>query len=165
MNHFEGSFMGDAARIAPDTVMECGVCWWVYDPGEGDPVWQIASGTAFADLPSHWRCPNCDAAPHQFMVLRSGETRERPQRAAGLAEIDETTTNLTAAYQRVADTMRSLPVYNDKLEVKVVGARRCAHGIVAVAATPWSMNLLLIPNPGETGREGSTRELAFPSGT
>ncbi len=35
----------------------------------GDPVWQVAPGTAFADLPDHWRCPNCDGAQEQFMLL------------------------------------------------------------------------------------------------
>ena len=99
------------------------------------------------------------------MVLKTGGTHQRPGRAAGLEEIDEATAKVTAAYERVADTMRSLPVYNDKLDVKVVGMRRCAQGLIAVAATPWSMNLLLLPHPGETGREGSTRDLAFPSGS
>jgi rubredoxin len=46
---------------------ECGVCWLVYDPGEGDPVWQVPPGTAFEDLPSEWCCPNCDAPRERFM--------------------------------------------------------------------------------------------------
>ncbi|MDP3874357.1 MAG: rubredoxin [Methyloversatilis sp.] len=45
------------------------MCWWVYDPALGDPQWQIAPGTPFADLPSHWRCPNCDCEPDQFLLL------------------------------------------------------------------------------------------------
>ena len=49
--------------------MECGVCWHVYDPSEGDPVWQAPPGTPFAALPEDWRCPNCDAAPERFMRL------------------------------------------------------------------------------------------------
>ncbi|HNA31047.1 MAG TPA: rubredoxin [Thiobacillaceae bacterium] len=49
--------------------MECKICWHVYDPAEGDPVWQIPPGTPFADLPAHWRCPNCDGAREQFMVV------------------------------------------------------------------------------------------------
>ncbi|OWK25377.1 rubredoxin [Rhizobium yanglingense] len=52
--------------------MECGICWHVYDPAEGDPVWQIAPGTSFADLPEDWRCPNCDALPSKFMRLGDG---------------------------------------------------------------------------------------------
>ena len=165
MTGFEGSFLGDADRISSDTVMECGVCWWVYDPDQGDAVWQIAPGTAFADLPGHWRCPNCDAAPHQFMVLRAGSGHAHPPRAAGLELIDEQTLAIERAYRRVAEHMRTLPVYNGALDIHVTGMRRCAHGLICVAATPWCMNLLLLPNPGETGREGTSRALAFPSGS
>ena len=72
MSHFEGSYLGDAQRIDAGTRMECGVCWWVYDPRSGDAEWQIAPGTPFAALPAHWRCPRCDAAPGQFMALGDG---------------------------------------------------------------------------------------------
>jgi rubredoxin len=48
---------------------ECRICWHVYDPAAGDEVWQIAPGTAFADLPESWHCPNCDAERHQFLPL------------------------------------------------------------------------------------------------
>lgn len=66
---FEGSYLGDAARLAPGAQLECKICWWVYDPAQGDPVWQIPAGVAFTDLPAHWRCPNCDGDADQFMVL------------------------------------------------------------------------------------------------
>lgn len=69
---FEGSYLGDDARIAASARLECGICWWVYDPAEGDAVWQIPPGTPFAALPGHWSCPNCDAPRHKFMVV--GET-------------------------------------------------------------------------------------------
>jgi rubredoxin len=48
---------------------ECGICWQVYDPAEGDAYWQIPPGTPFADLPAHWTCPNCEAGRHKFMKL------------------------------------------------------------------------------------------------
>jgi rubredoxin len=41
----------------------------VYDPTEGDPVWQIPSGTPFADLPDHWSCPNCSTPKDGFLVI------------------------------------------------------------------------------------------------
>jgi rubredoxin len=66
---FEGSYLGDSERIAAGSRLECGICWWVYDPAAGDPVWQIPPGTPFAALPAHWRCPNCDAPGHKFMVV------------------------------------------------------------------------------------------------
>lgn len=66
---FEGSYLGDRARLPDGARLECKICWWVYDPAEGDPVWQIEPGTPFTALPAHWRCPQCDGAADQFMVL------------------------------------------------------------------------------------------------
>jgi rubredoxin len=62
------NFGGNIA-LADDARMECGICWHVYDPAEGDTVWQIPPGTPFAKLPEHWTCPNCDAAKHKFLVV------------------------------------------------------------------------------------------------
>jgi rubredoxin len=69
MSTFEGSFLGDASRLASDVRLECRTCWHVCDPVEGNPLWQIPPGPSFADLPLHWRSPNCDGAREQFMVL------------------------------------------------------------------------------------------------
>lgn len=52
-----------------DARLECKVCWYVYDPAAGDPVWQVAPGTAFDDLPPHWTCPNCAAEKSGFLPL------------------------------------------------------------------------------------------------
>jgi rubredoxin len=48
---------------------ECGVCWAVYDPAEGDDYAQVRAGTPFSQLPSHWACPNCDAPKARFMAV------------------------------------------------------------------------------------------------
>ena len=69
LGRFEGSYLGDAGRIAAGTRMECKICWHVYDPSEGDDTWQVPPGTPFAELPSHWRCPRCDGERDQFMVM------------------------------------------------------------------------------------------------
>jgi rubredoxin len=66
---FEGSYLGDRARLPGNARLECKICWWVYDPALGDATWQIAPGTPFTALPAHWRCPHCDGAAEQFMVL------------------------------------------------------------------------------------------------
>ena len=58
-----------AARLTPETRLECRICWYVYDPAVGDDIEQIPPGTAFADLPDHWRCPQCDAEPDKFLPL------------------------------------------------------------------------------------------------
>ena len=59
----------DTARLADTTRLECRICWYVYDPTEGDPVEQIPPGTPFGQLPVHWRCPQCDGEPDGFLPL------------------------------------------------------------------------------------------------
>ncbi|ASG22365.1 MULTISPECIES: rubredoxin [Nitrospirillum] len=66
---FAGSFGGDVSKISPGTKLECKICWHVYDPAVGDTYWQVPPGTAFADLPEHWTCPECDSAKAGFMVI------------------------------------------------------------------------------------------------
>jgi rubredoxin len=66
---FEGSYLGDASRIAPTDKLECKICWWVYDPAVGDAEAQVPPGTPFSALPGHWRCPECDGDRDQFMVM------------------------------------------------------------------------------------------------
>jgi len=60
----------DTVDLEALTRLECKICWHVYDPAEGDPVWQIPPGTPFAELPAHWTCPDCSATKDQFLVLR-----------------------------------------------------------------------------------------------
>jgi [NiFe] hydrogenase assembly HybE family chaperone len=169
VTRFEGSFLGDSGRIGDGALMECGVCWWVYDPALGDPVWHIPTGTPFAHLPAHWRCPNCDAAADQFMALEAdtaaGEAaRQRPSFDAGTTSLAARSRQLRDGYLQAAGAMRSLPVYNHLLEIEIVGMRRCDVGDVAIAATPWCMNIVLLARDGERRREGSSRDVAFPSG-
>ena len=66
---FEGSYLGDDSRITETTRLECKICWYLYDPNDGDEVWQIPPGTPFTALPDHWRCPQCDGDQDQFMVV------------------------------------------------------------------------------------------------
>lgn len=57
------------AGIGPATRLECKICWTVYDPAQGDEVWQIPPGTPFDALPPHWTCPHCAAQKQDFLVL------------------------------------------------------------------------------------------------
>ena len=63
------NFSATDGTVPAATKFECGICWTVYDPAAGDAVWQIPPGTAFAALPAHWACPNCDAPRNKFMAL------------------------------------------------------------------------------------------------
>lgn len=166
MNGFEGSFLGDRQRIDARTRLECGVCWWVYDPAIGDAVWQVPAGTAFAELPDHWRCPNCDAAPGQFMVIARGRPPREDAPAASSAGValERSREQMLAAYGRVAGRMRALPVYRRELPLGLIGPRRCEQGLLTLLYSPWCMNLVLVAADTGDRVEGSEREIDFPSG-
>jgi len=44
----------------------CDLCGYIYDPAVGDPDNDVAPGTAFADLPDDWECPECGAGIEDF---------------------------------------------------------------------------------------------------
>ena len=71
MSFSGGSYGGDDSKLRDDSVMECKICWHVYDPDQGDPVWQIPPGTPFSQLPEEWSCPNCDAPKDGFLVVET----------------------------------------------------------------------------------------------
>ena len=48
------------------TKYRCAICSHVYDPAEGDPASNVPPGTAFADLPEDWYCPDCGATKDDF---------------------------------------------------------------------------------------------------
>ena len=154
---FEGSYRGDATRIADDAALECGICWHVYDPAIGDDVAQVPPGTPFAALPEHWCCPNCDAPKHKFMVLGAAP-------AGGSA--GDTGGRLVAAYRKVALGMHGLPIYNPQLVVEAVGFREHGGRQIGVVVTPWFMNIVALPAADEAGDWASGRSIriAFPSG-
>lgn len=66
---FAGAYGGDVSKLQDDSKLECKICWYVYDPAAGDDYWQIAPGTPFARLPSHWTCPNCDGSKEGFLLM------------------------------------------------------------------------------------------------
>ena len=47
----------------------CVPCGYIYDPAVGDPEHGIAPGTAFADIPSDWVCPECGAWKFDFKMV------------------------------------------------------------------------------------------------
>jgi [NiFe] hydrogenase assembly HybE family chaperone len=144
--------------------MECGICWHVYDPSEGDEVWQIAAGTPFESLPEHWRCPVCDGPKEKFLLIGGAALRSDAnadeQFATRLAAIER-------AYRASDARMRGLPVYNAKLTLELIGFRRFGADIVGVVATPWFIGVLALPlDPAQAPNfaEGAKRTRVFPSG-
>lgn len=47
----------------------CIVCGFVYDEAAGRPEDGIAPGTAWADVPEDWACPDCGVAKADFEAI------------------------------------------------------------------------------------------------
>jgi rubredoxin len=47
----------------------CIVCGFVYSEEEGRPEDGIAPGTAWADVPEDWACPDCGVAKADFEAV------------------------------------------------------------------------------------------------
>lgn len=154
---FEGSYMGAAGRISAAAVMECKICWTPYDPAEGDETRQVPPGTPFRDLPEDWKCPVCDGAREQFMVLRD-EGRSMASAVAALV----------AEFREIHNArMRDVPFANRALHVEAVGFQPWEGCFLGVLVTPWCMNLTLLPGDGMDWsglRTGAKETIRFPSG-
>lgn len=48
---------------------QCVVCGFIYDEDAGLPDEGIAPGTAWADIPAHWLCPDCGAGKSDFEMI------------------------------------------------------------------------------------------------
>lgn len=173
---FEGSFLGDATRIAPAAVLECKICWHVYDPARGCDIWQVPPGTPFTELPAEWRCPQCDGAREQFMVMDDGAAAPAVSPPPPAPTRDERLATLAAAMPKRFEAlfreihvgqMRGVPLLNETLEVKAVGFRAHEERVIGVMITPWFMNLVLVPGPDEDWSAlvpGAKEIIGFPSG-
>jgi [NiFe] hydrogenase assembly HybE family chaperone len=158
---FEGGWL--AAGLADDAVVECGVCWRVYDPKAGDPARGVEPGTAFSALPEDWHCPECDSEKEKFLIVAEGDG---PKRGPGAKSMQQRLDALLAAYRDADLAMAGLPVYNPRLRIAALGFRPYGEGYAGVLATPWFLNLVLLPAEKATDARasGSTRAVAFPSG-
>ncbi|MEX5726960.1 [NiFe] hydrogenase assembly HybE family chaperone [Rhodovulum iodosum] len=162
---FEGSYLGADDRISAAAIMECKICWTVYDPAEGDDYRQVLPETPFAALPDDWTCPTCGAPREQFMV------REDPGAQAGCSTvyIAQKAEALAADFREVWNSkMRDVPLVNKSLHVEAVGFAAHEGRPLGVLVAPWFMNLVLLPAEGEDWRTltpGAKEAIAFPSGS
>ena len=51
---------------------QCIVCGFIYDEAKGLPEDGIAPGTAWADVPEDWECPDCGVAKSDFEMVQVG---------------------------------------------------------------------------------------------
>lgn len=171
--------MSASGQLHQTTVVECGVCWWTYDPVAGDMDNDLIPGVGFADLPESFRCPCCDAPKHKFMIKPDSVGADSvnmfapvsPAASAHQAPVKVSMTSrldaLRQAYAKVEDAMVGLPVHNPKLMVEMVSFQETAEGYVGAVITPWSLNIAIlptVPTDQPMGAIGSHRDVAFPSG-
>lgn len=48
---------------------QCVVCGFIYDEAVGLPDDGIAAGTAWADIPIDWECPDCGVSKSDFEMV------------------------------------------------------------------------------------------------
>lgn len=164
MTGFEGSFLGAQDKISAQAIMECKICWTPYDPAEGDDYRQVDPGTAFADLPHDWSCPNCSAPKEQFMVLEDPGAED----VAIATKLDELTGRLVADFREIWHSkMRDVPMVNKLLTVEAVGWQMVNGRPLGILISPWFMNLVQLPGDDEDWSAlvaGAKEILTFPSG-
>ena len=51
---------------------QCIVCGFIYDEAKGLPEDGIAPGTAWADIPEDWECPDCGVSKSDFEMVQIG---------------------------------------------------------------------------------------------
>ncbi len=147
---------------------ECKVCWHVYDPVDGDAHWQVPAGTPFDALPAHWSCPNCSTPKDGFLV-KSAASKVTPGAApeSTSALLPDPSSRLEAAFRATAQRMHGLAFVNPALRVEAVEFATWEGRWLGVLVTPWSMNLMLLPqDPARWQRlpRGEKRVYAFPAG-
>ena len=49
---------------------QCIVCGFIYDEAKGLPEDGIAPGTAWADVPENWECPDCGVSKSDFEMVQ-----------------------------------------------------------------------------------------------
>ena len=71
-----GSIQCPDSKTTPPVTMSdaktwmCLICGWIYDEAAGDPEHGVAPGTAWADVPMNWTCPECGARKEDFEMVQ-----------------------------------------------------------------------------------------------
>ncbi len=56
-------------RETPMKTWMCVNCGFVYDEAKGHPESGVPAGTAWADVPDDWVCPDCGASKDSFEMV------------------------------------------------------------------------------------------------
>jgi rubredoxin len=61
---------GTGPDVSDPKTWMCLICGWIYDEAAGDPEHGLAPGTAWADIPMNWTCPECGARKEDFEMVQ-----------------------------------------------------------------------------------------------
>ena len=61
---------GTGPDVSDPKTWMCLICGWIYDEATGDPEHGLAPGTAWADIPMNWTCPECGARKEDFEMVQ-----------------------------------------------------------------------------------------------
>jgi rubredoxin len=67
MHLVQASMSGEVAAVMAK--WECIICGHIYDEALGDPENGVPAGTAWADVPASWLCPDCGVGKEDFVLL------------------------------------------------------------------------------------------------
>jgi len=58
------------SHVSEPRTWMCLICGWIYDEAVGDPEHGLSPGTAWADVPMNWTCPECGARKDDFEMVQ-----------------------------------------------------------------------------------------------
>jgi len=61
---------GTGPDVSDPKTWMCLICGWIYDEAAGDPEHGLKPGTAWADIPMNWTCPECGARKEDFEMVQ-----------------------------------------------------------------------------------------------
>jgi rubredoxin len=64
------NFEDTVGALSASQTWMCLICGWMYDEAAGDPDGGVAPGTAWADVPMNWVCPECGARKEDFEMVQ-----------------------------------------------------------------------------------------------
>ncbi|AFT89945.1 [NiFe]-hydrogenase assembly chaperone HybE [Paraburkholderia phenoliruptrix] len=145
---FEGSYLGDDH---------------VYDPAQGDPIWNVSPGTPLANLPN---TGNTRYAMARTISSCYCQTEAMAPTASSFSA--DLTHRIEGTFEQIAQTrMCDLPFLNSRLRVAAVAFRPWQSSWIGVLVTPWGINLLQLPTsdaPFPPTRADAVTEVALPGG-
>jgi rubredoxin len=67
---FQRKMIGSMSESNATKTWMCLICGWIYDEAAGAADHGITPGTAWANVPMNWTCPECGARKEDFEMVQ-----------------------------------------------------------------------------------------------